>query len=168
MPESLLVRTLLFTVEYHSEGCLWLLGTPWEGIYYTSHKLSHPLLFVKFCLSIYLFVNLCAHVYKSVHALMEVRGQQWIPSSVTLCLRVWISPSLNRELTSSARLTVKECPWICPSLPHLSAETIEACYNVWLFLLVSGSELRTSCLCSKHFAHWVISKAQPTQFLYDL
>lgn len=160
MPESLLVRTLLFTVEYRSEGCLWLLGT----VYYTSSKLIHPLLFVKFCLSIYVFVNLCAHVCKRVHALMEVRGQQWIPLSVSLCLRVWVSLSLNLELTSSARLTVKKCPWICPSLPHPSAETIEASYNVWIFLLVSGSELRASCLHSKHFARWVISKAHPHSF----
>lgn len=76
MPESLFARILLFTVKYHSEGYLWLLGTLGYGIYHTSSKLLHPLLFVKFCLSIYLFVNLCAHVCKSAHALMEVRGQQ--------------------------------------------------------------------------------------------
>lgn len=68
-------------------------------------------------------------------------------------------PPLNPKISILAKLTDQRAPGflrLCPSV----AEVHVASSMLTLYLTFWGPELRSSCLCSEHFTHWVISLAQ--------
>lgn len=115
---------------------------------------------VCFCVSVYMFVQVCGYVCAYVIIYVETRGLMlgaFLYYSLPCFLRQGLS--LNLELAKLARLSRQQALELHLSQPPLLKQWSLQMYNPTACCLCGfwRSELRSSCLDHKHFTDWVIS-----------
>lgn len=131
------------------------------------------------CIYVLVYVFLCMHVYVHVfwcmsacvvHACMfkymymcsgvcvyvVVKELPQVSSSIAFYPMFWDGLSLNLEFTKWLDYPVKKLPgFSCLCFP--SSGVTGMFHLAWLFHRYWGSQIKSSCLCSRHFTIWAIS-----------